>query len=88
MDYKMKCEPENGTMFGATSKLMDNEATTLAERRAKISKITLEIETILLREDVTMGELGDIMDMFNARAHSVFSETKIKDVKETYERRN
>lgn len=71
-----------------TPKLLDEEAKTEVERRALISRITLEIEVILLREDLTMGELGEVLDMFNARAHSVFSRTKLKDVKKTYDRFN
>ena len=71
----------------ATSKLLDEEARLAAERRALISRVTLEIEQILLRENFTMGELGEVMDMFNARAHSVFSQTKLKDIKQSYDRR-
>ena len=70
----------------ATSKLLDEEMRLAAERRALISRVTLEVEQILLREDLTMGELGEVMDMFNARAHNVFSKTKLKDIKNTYER--
>ncbi len=68
----------------ATPKLLDEEARTEAERRVRIWKVTKEIEDILLREDFTMGELGEVMDLFNARAHSVFSQTKIKSIKESY----
>jgi len=72
----------------ATAKLLDEEAKLAAERRALISRVTLEVEEILLREDLNMGELGEVLDMFNARAHSVFSKTKLKDIKNTYERIN
>lgn len=68
----------------ATSKLLDEEVVAEAKRREKISKVTLEFEEILIREDLTMGDLGEIMDLFNSRAHSVFSKTKIKTLKETY----
>lgn len=68
-----------------TPKLLDEEAKTAAEHRTLISRVTLEVEAILLREDLTMGELGEVMDMFNARAHSIFSRTKLKDIKKTYD---
>ena len=67
-----------------TPKLLDEEARTEAERRAKIGRVTKEIEDILLREDFTMGDLAEVMDLFNARAHSVFSKTKIKTIKKSY----
>ena len=72
----------------ATPKLLDEEAKIEAARRAKISRVTLEVEKIFLREDLTMGELGEVMDLFNARAHTVFSKTKVKDIKKLYERPN
>lgn len=77
----MPGENQNPT---ATSKLLDEEARTEAERRAKIGRVAKEIEDILLREDFSMGELAEVLDLFNARAHSVFSKTKIKSIKESY----
>lgn len=68
----------------ATPKLLDEEARTEAERRSRIGRITMEIEEILLREDCTMGDLAEVLDLFNSRAHAVFSKTKIKTIKETY----
>lgn len=72
----------------ATAKLLDEEKRIEEERRARISRVTLEIEDILLREDFTMGELAEVLDLFNSRAHAVFSRTKIRTVKETYDRPN
>lgn len=72
----------------ATAKLLDEEKRLETERRAKIGRITLEVEAILLREDLTMGELGEVMDLFNARAQDVFSRTKIKHIKDSYDRPN
>jgi len=69
-----------------TSKLADNEQETAANRIERIGRVTKEVEVIFLREDLTMGDLAEVMDLFNARAHSVFSRTKIKEVKESYER--
>lgn len=67
-----------------TAKLMDNEAEQIADHRKKISRIALALEEMLLTDDCTMGDLAEIMDLFNARAHQVFSLTKIKDVKNSY----
>lgn len=70
-----------------TPQLLDIEKKNEMERQARIGRVTLEIEQILLREDFTMGELAEVLDLFNARAHSVFSRTKLKEVKESYDRR-
>ena len=70
----------------STSKLLDEENKLAEERRALISKVTLEIEKIFLREDLTMGELTEVMNLFNARAQSVFSQTKIEDIKHSYDK--
>ena len=70
----------------ATAKLLDNEAETEAKRRERISRVTLEIESILLREDFTMGDLAEVLDLFNARAQTVFSRTKVKEIKNTFEK--
>ena len=72
----------------SSPKLLDEEAKVAAARRALISRVTLDIEKILLREDLTMGELGEVMDMINSRAHSVFSRTKLKDLKNSYDEFN
>lgn len=68
-----------------TAKLMDEEAKTLTDKRAQLSRVAVEMENILIREDMNMGDLANIMDLFNARAHAVFSLTKIKDMKQIYE---
>jgi len=69
-----------------TAKLLDEERNIIVGRRALLGRIALEIEQIFLREDLTMGELSEVMDLFNARAQAVFSKTKIKSIKESYER--
>lgn len=68
-----------------TEKLMDNEVKTETDKRAQLSRVAIEMENILIREDMNMGDLANIMDLFNARAHAVFSLTKIKDMKQIYE---
>ena len=68
-----------------TPKLLDEEAKLEAERRVWVSRIALEIEEILLREDMTMGDLLEVFGLFTSRANSVFERTKIKTIKEKYE---
>lgn len=67
-----------------TVKLLDDEHAKEVERRNKIGRIALQIEELFIKEDITMGDLAEIMDLFNARAHKVFSNFKIKDIKEKY----
>lgn len=68
----------------ATPKLLDEEARLAADKRAFISRVTLEIEEILLREDMSVGDLLEIFGLFTGRANNVFSEIKIKTIKEKY----
>lgn len=70
----------------ATEKLLNEEARIENERRDTISKVTHELEEIFLREDMTMGDILEVMNLFNFRASKVFSQTKIKYVKEQYDR--
>ena len=75
----------NSTAQGmVTAKLLDEEARQVQEHRDKISSVTLEIETILLREDMDVGDLLEIFGLFTERANSVFSKITIKTVKESY----
>ena len=68
-----------------TAKLLDEEARLVAEKRALISRVTLEIEEILLREDMSVGDLLEIFALFTGRANSVFEKIKIKTIKKDYE---
>ena len=70
----------------ATTKLLDEEARLAKEQREKISRVTLEFEQILLREEMTVGDLLEIFGLFTGRANEVFSKTKVKSIKESYER--
>lgn len=76
----------SGSESMKVANLMDEEIRQSRDHREKVNRVTLEIESILLREDFTMGDLGEVMDMFNSRAHTIFSKTKIKSIKESYER--
>lgn len=67
-----------------SAKLLDEEAWVAAEHRALISRVALEIEAILLREGLTMDDFGQIVQVFNSRAHSVFARMSIKQITESY----
>lgn len=72
----------------ASEKLADIEKENERTRREKISRIALEIEKIFIANNLTMGDLTEVMDLFNSRAQAVFSSTKLLTVKEKYERLN
>lgn len=69
-----------------TAKMMDEETKTKEEHQNKMGAIALEIEQIFLRENLTMGDLSEVLDLFNSRAQAVFSGMSIKSIKENYER--
>jgi hypothetical protein len=56
--------------------------------RNKIGNIAREIEAILIREDMTWGEWGEVIDLLNARTHSVVSSLKLKKIQDDYDNRN
>lgn len=80
MDIKPRKDIPQGT-----TELLDQEKLQRAEHLAKIGRITLKIEELLLQENMTMGDLSDILDTFNARAQFVFAKTKLSDIKKTYD---
>lgn len=67
-----------------SSKLLDHEVETANEKQATLSRVTLEIENILLRENMTMGDFLEIVSLFTHRANQVFSLSTIKSIKEKY----
>lgn len=67
-----------------TVKILDEEAKLAQEQREKISRVTLEFEAILLREEMTVGDLLEIFGLFTSRANSLFEKIKIKKIKEDY----
>ena len=69
-----------------TIKLLDDEASVAQAHRDKISRATLEIEQILLREDLTVGDLLEIFGLFTDRANKVFAGITIKKIKDKYDR--
>ena len=79
---------DNDTFVELSTKLADEQARAEELKREKLSRITLEVEKILIREHMTMDDLGGIVAHFNARAQTVFAEMKISSIKDTYERRS
>jgi hypothetical protein len=69
-----------------TAALLDEERNQVAAHRELISKVTLEIEAILLRENLTMADVGEILNLFHHRAQVVFGQKSIKEIKELYDR--
>lgn len=67
-----------------TEKFLDEEARLAKEQREKISRVTLEIEALLLKEEMTVGDLLEIFGLFTSRANSVFEKITIKKIKEEY----
>jgi hypothetical protein len=83
-----QADDKNGIANVDTDKtvgLMDAEVETIQEHQRRIGSVALKFEEILIEADMSMGDLAEILDLFNARAHSVFSRTKIKEVKQHYE---
>jgi len=68
-----------------TPKLLDEEMELAQKKREQIQRVTLEIESILLREDMTVGDLLEIFGMFTNRANRLFENIKIKQTKNNYE---
>lgn len=67
-----------------TPKLLDDEAERAKEHRVIVSKVVLEIEDILLRENMSVGDLLEIFALFTNRANRVFERITIKEIKKTY----
>ena len=77
---------DTSSIPAGTIKLLDNEVSIAQAHRDKISRATLEVEQIFLREDLTVGDLLEIFGLFTERANKVFAGITIKEVKEKYDR--
>ena len=66
--------------------LLDQEKKAAEAHRDKISRVTLEVEKLLLENHLNVGDLLEIFGLFTDRANKVFAGITIKEVKETYER--
>lgn len=65
-----------------TPKLLDEEKKMAQEKRDQISRVTLEIESIFLRENMTVGDLLEIFGLFTGRANRMFENITIKQTKD------
>jgi len=79
---------DNETFVQLSTKLADEQARIEAARKEQVSRVALEIEKILVRENMTMNDFGEIVSVFNTRAQTVFAEMKINNIKEQYDRRS
>lgn len=71
-----------------TAKLLDKEAEDIKKHREKIGRISLEIEQIVLKEGLNVGDFLEIVGLFVERSNRVFEKITIKEIKEKYERPN
>lgn len=51
------------------------------ERAARLSKVAHEINDILVREDMTAGEWGEIVELFSMRIGNLVGKIKINFLK-------
>jgi len=65
--------------------LADEERRQIKEHQFLISRITKEIEEILIRENLTMGDLLEVFGLFTERANRVFAKKSISEIKKSYE---
>lgn len=52
----------------------------------RVGEITIKVEDLLLKENVSWEEWGIIIDLMNARSQAVFPTISISEMKERYER--
>jgi hypothetical protein len=69
-----------------TAKLEEGARAALVEHQKRVSTDALEIEGILLRENLTWGEWQEVVDLFDTRTLHLIRKTKVKTLKENYER--
>lgn len=67
-----------------TPALLEEERKERAEHAAVVAKATLEVEEVLLRNNLTWSDWGEIIDTMNARTQTVFGKTTINSIKESY----
>lgn len=68
-----------------TPKLLDEETRIAQEKRARISLVALEIDNILIREDLTVGDLLEIFNLFTSRINNVVSAIKVQEIKNRFD---
>lgn len=73
-----------GTENIPTPELLEEESRMEEERRQLISSVTLEIEKLLIKNDLTMGGWSEIADLLNERSIRYFATIKIKTIQDNY----
>ena len=67
------------------TKLPEHEAAEVAKREEIISKVTLEVESVLLREHITFRELQVIYNNFMDRQVRVAETLTVNEAKERFD---
>lgn len=67
-----------------TPALLDNERKQNRDHTSKISSVALLVEDILIENDMSWGDWGDIIQILNARTNIVYGQMKIKKINELY----
>jgi hypothetical protein len=52
----------------------------LKDREERLSRVSREIEAILLREGMTWGEWGEVVELFSARIGQMVAIIKVKSI--------
>lgn len=63
---------------------MDEEARLAIKHRELISRVISEVEKILLKEELNMGDFMEVVGVFVERSNQVFAKIKIKTIKNDY----
>lgn len=85
---QVKTRNEDGKlkhMSDTSAKLADEEARQIAERKEIISKVTLEVEAVLIKSKVTFREWQDICGSFMDRQMRVAENLTIEESKKRFD---
>ena len=69
----------------STVKLLDEEAKAVAEHQQKITRVCHSISKILVEEELNMGDMLEVFEMFNRKANKLFEKVTIKEIIINYE---
>lgn len=76
--------------FDLNKKIRENETKEMVENlrkhTEKISRVTLAIEKILIKEDCRMNDWMEVVEKFNDRNSYVMPRLKVKEVKELHDK--
>lgn len=77
---------EDERVGSLSAKIADEEARALKESEQRVTKMTLEIEEILLKHEATWLEWNTVVSTFNARNAQVIPKLTLKFIKDLYDR--